>query len=125
MRMSTTWRGTTRTVARVGQPEPLRGEVWDVQFPAIGIHPAVVLSVNTANLRLGHVAIVPVTGTAGPNRTHVPLAADAGLTRYPESFADVTTLQPAPRGRFRRRRGLLSGTEIAHLECRIRVYLGL
>ncbi|MGH3632298.1 MAG: type II toxin-antitoxin system PemK/MazF family toxin, partial [Sciscionella sp.] len=82
------------------QPEPMRGEVWDVRFPAFGVHPAVVLSVNPLNVRLGHAAVIPVTGTRGPEWTHVPLAADAGLTRYSESFADVTSLQPAARSRF-------------------------
>lgn len=107
------------------QPEPLRGEAWDVRFPVAGVHPAVVLSVNLLNARLGLVAVIPITGTRGPEGTHVPLPADAGLTRYLESYADVTSLQPAAHGRFRRRRGLLARTEIAHLEDRIRVYLGL
>lgn len=106
-------------------PEPLRGEVWDVRFPAFGEHPAVVLSVNLLNSRLGHVAVVPITGTAGPASTHVLLTAAAGLTRYDESFADVTGLQPVARGRFRRRRGLLAGAELARMESQIRVYLGL
>lgn len=109
----------------MAQPEPLRGEVWDVHFPAFGTHPAVVLSVNPLNARLGHVAVVPVTGTEGPEQTHVPLTADSGLTRYPESYADVTGLQPVARSRFRRRRGLLTGSEVAHLEEQLRVYLGL
>lgn len=115
----------TRQQTPVAQPEPLRGEVWDVGFPAFGVHPAVVLSVNLLNVRLGHVAVIPITGTRGPEGTHVPLNADAGLTRYPESYADVTGLQPASRGRFRRRRGLLALSEIAHLEDRLRVYLSL
>lgn len=106
-------------------PEPLRGEVWDVRFPAFGEHPAVVLSVNPMNVRLGHVAVVPITGTSGPAVTHGSQTADAGLTRYAESFADVTGLQPVARGRFRRRRGLLSRTELDRVEARIRVYLGL
>jgi mRNA interferase MazF len=89
------------------------------------LHPAVVLSVNPLNMRLGHVAVVPITGTRGPEGTHVSLTADAGLTRYPESYADVTGLQPAARSRFRQRRGLLSTGELAHLEEMIRVYLGL
>lgn len=106
-------------------PEPLRGEVWEVRFPAFGLHPAVVLSVNPLNARLGHAAVIPITGTRGPEGTHVPLTADAGLTRYPESYADVTGLQPAARSRFRRRRGLLASAEIVHLEDRLRIYLGL
>lgn len=103
----------------------MRGEVWDVRFPAFDEHPAVVLSVNALNVRLGHVAVVPVTGSAGPERTHVRLTSDAGLTRYDESYADVTGLQPVARGRLRRRRGLLATGELAHLEERLRVYLGL
>lgn len=106
-------------------PEPLRGEVWDVRFPGFGVHPAVVLSVNPLNTRLGHAAVIPITGTRGPEGTHVPLTADAGLTRYAGSYANVTSLQPVARSRFRRRRGLLTGGEIAHLEDRLRVYLGL
>lgn len=106
-------------------PEPLRGELWEVRFPSFGLHPAVVLSVNPMNARLGHAAVVPITGTCGPDGTDVPLGAEAGLTRYPESYADITGLQPVARSRFRRRRGLLASTELAHLEERIRIYLGL
>lgn len=96
-----------------------------MRFPAFGVHPAVVLSVTALNTRLGHVAAIPVTGTRGPEGTHVPLTAGAGLTRYPESYADITGLQPAARGRFLQRRGRLAATEIAHLEDRLCVYLGL
>lgn len=106
-------------------PEPFRGEVWDVRFPAFGEHPAVVLSVNPLNIRLGHVAVVPITGTPGPELTHVPLTADAGLTRYDESYADITGLQPVERGRLLRRRGLLTRAELERLEDLIRIYLGL
>jgi mRNA interferase MazF len=102
-------------------PEPFRGEVWDVRFPAFGEHPAIVLSVNPLNLRLGHVAVTPITGSAGPDLTHVPLTADAGLTRY----ADITGLQPVARGRLLRRRGLLTLRELTRLEGQIRTYLGL
>ncbi|MBA3742314.1 type II toxin-antitoxin system PemK/MazF family toxin [Sporichthya sp.] len=105
--------------------EPMRGEVWDVNFPGIGMHPSVVLSVNALNIRLGHVAVIPITGTRGPEVTHVALGAEAGLTRYPESYADVTELQPIARRRFRRRRGLANRDELDRLEQRLRVYLGL
>lgn len=106
-------------------PEPFRGEVWDVRFPRFGEHPAIVLSVNALNTRLGHVAVVPVTGTIGPDATHVALDADAGLTRYDESYADITGLQPIERGRLVRRRGLLALSELARVEGLIRTYLGL
>jgi len=107
------------------RPEPLRGEIWDVRFPGFGEHPAAVLSINLLNSRLGHVAVVPVTGTPGPETTHVPLGPDAGLTRYDESYADVTAVQPVARGRFLRRRGLLAAGELGRLERQLRVYLGL
>lgn len=106
-------------------PEPFRGEVWDVRFPAFGQHPAVVLSVNPLNMRLGHVAVIPITGTPGPELTHVPLTPDAGLTRYDESYADITGLQPAARGRLLRRRGILTHGELARVEDQVRIYLGL
>lgn len=83
------------------------------------------LSVNPLNVRLGHVAVVPVTGSRGPELTHVTLTADAGLTRYEEPYADITGVQPAARGRFRHRRGLLTGGELMRLEDGLRVYLGL
>lgn len=84
----------------MARPEPLRGEVWDVSFPAFGVHPAVVLSINSLNARLGHAAFIPITGTQGPEGTHLALNADAGLTRYGESYADVTALQPLPEAAF-------------------------
>ena len=106
-------------------PEPFRGEVWDVDFPDFGMHPSVVLSINVLNTRLGHVAVIPVTGTRGPEQTHVPLTADAGLTRYDESYADVTALQPVARSRRLRRRGLLTRTEVDRLGRQVATYLGL
>lgn len=106
-------------------PEPFRGEMWDVDFDEFGLHPAVVLSVNLLNTRLGHVAVIPVTGTRGPDQTHVSLDADAGLTRYDESYADITTLQPVSRSRLLTRRGLLTRREIERLERQLVVYLGL
>jgi len=106
-------------------PEPFRGEVWDVDFDDFGMHPAVILSINSLNTRLGHVAVIPVTGTRGPEQTHVPLTADAGLTRYDESYAVVTALQPVARSQLLARRGLLIGTEIDRLGRQIATYLGL
>lgn len=114
-----------RLQASMAPPEPFRGEVWDVWFPVSGEHPAVVISVNALNRRLGHIAVVPVTGTSGPALTHIPLTADAGLTRYDEPYADVTGLQPVARGRFRRRRGLLATSELTTIDDQIRIYLGL
>jgi mRNA interferase MazF len=106
-------------------PEPFRGEVWDVDFDDFGLHPAVVLSINPLNVRLGHVAVIPVTGTPGPKQTHVPLTANAGLTRYEESYADVTGLQPVARSCMLTRRGLLTSGELERLAQQLAVYLGI
>ena len=106
-------------------PEPFRGEVWDVDFPDFGTHPAVVLSVNALNARLGHVAVVPVTGSPGPDLTHIPLTADAGLTRYDQSYADITALQPVDRARLLSQRGRLAPSEMSRLADQLKVYLGL
>ena len=106
-------------------PEPFRGEVWDIDFPDLDVHPAVVLSVNALNTRLGHVAVVPVTGTPGPELTHVPLTADAGLTRYDQSYADVTALQPVDRAALLHQRGRLAPSELDRLVGQLRIYLGL
>ena len=106
-------------------PEPFRGEVWDVDFPDFRVHPAVVLSINGLNTRLGHVAVIPVTGTRGPEQTYVALTSDAALTRYDESYADITALQPVARSQFLQRRGLLARTEIERLVTQLLTYLGL
>lgn len=106
-------------------PEPFRGEVWDVDFAEFGRHPAVVLSINPLNSRLGHVAVIPVTGTTGPQQTHVPVTADAGLTRYDQSYADITALQPVARTTLLARRGLLTSAELDRLGHQLSIYLGL
>ena len=87
----------------------------DVHFPDVGTHPAVVPSVDPVDVRLGHVAVIPVTGTQGPGQTHVPLGTDAGPTRYDESYADVPGRQPVARERLLARRGLLSLRELERL----------
>lgn len=106
-------------------PEPFRGEVWDVDFVEFDRHPAVVMSVNALNRRLGHVAVIPVTGTPGPASTHVSLDEDAGLTRYDRSLADVTALQPVDRAAPIRQRGRLAPSEVDRIAEQLRTYLGL
>jgi mRNA interferase MazF len=111
--------------APVAMYEPLRGEVWDVRFPAFGHQPAVVLSVNPPGGHIRHLSVIPITHSPGPTSTHVMLTGDISLTGHDESYADVSGLQPADRSHFRGRRGLLSSIDLAHLEDQLRVYLGL
>jgi mRNA interferase MazF len=105
--------------------EPLRGEVWDVFIHGAGVHPALVMSVNAVNARLNHAAIIPITGTPGPGSTHIPLDRDAGLTKYPESYADVTGIRAAAKANFRVRQGRVSLEELGHVERQLSIYLGL
>jgi mRNA interferase MazF len=105
--------------------EPLRGEVWDVFLHGAGIHPALVMSVNAVNARLRHVAIIPITGTLGPGSTHIPLERDAGLTKYDESYVDITGIRVAAKAHFRSQRGRVSLPELAHVEQQLSIYLGL
>ena len=105
--------------------DAFRGEVWDVDFAEFGEHPAVVLSTNAPNAQLGHVAVLVVTGTTGPTTTHLPLTADAGLTRYDESYVDITSLQPVDKLDLLRQRGRLTQAELHRIEAALRVYLGL
>jgi mRNA interferase MazF len=74
---------------------------------------------------LGAVTAALVTGTAGPSSTHVPVAAESGLTGHAESFVNTTDLHTIPKPAFRRRRGRLHPAEMARVEDAIRTYLGL
>jgi mRNA interferase MazF len=105
--------------------EPLRGEVWDVRLPVVGEHPAIILTINPMIARLRSVTVAVITGTAGPVPTHIPLDADAGLTRYEISYANATDLHSVDQSRLRRRRGRLHPAELQRLESAIRTYLGL
>jgi mRNA interferase MazF len=105
--------------------DPLRGEVWDARLTGVGEHPVVVLTVNPLISRLSSVTVAVVTGTEGPNSTHVPLGTDAGLTRYDVSFVNATDIQTVAQARLRRRRGLLHPAELARVEDAIRISLGL
>ncbi len=105
--------------------EPLRGEVWDVRLPVVGEHPAIILTINPMIARLSSVTVAVITGTAGPVPTHIPLDADAGLTRYEISYANATDLHSVDQSRLRRRRGRLHPAELQRLDSAIRTYLGL
>lgn len=105
--------------------EPLRGEVWDAALPRAGDHPVVVLTVNRLLQVLSSTTAVLVTGTPGPRSTHIPLGPDAGLTRYPESYAVATELHDVPLAALRRSRGRLAAGELRALEDAIRVAHGL
>jgi mRNA interferase MazF len=99
--------------------------VWDVSFPRVGPHPAIVLTINRPGQKLSSLTVVLISGTDGPRTTHIPLDSDVGLTRYAESYACTTEIHTVPIGRFRQRRGRLSHQELAAVEAALKVVLGL
>ncbi|MBC7303753.1 MAG: type II toxin-antitoxin system PemK/MazF family toxin, partial [Nocardia sp.] len=57
----------------------LRGEVWSCALPQpVGPHPVVVLTVNRIAAPLTAVTVALITGTSGPDVTHVPVGPDSG-----------------------------------------------
>ena len=104
----------------------LRGEVWVCALPQpVGPHPVVVLTVNRIAEPLSAITVALITGTSGPSTTHVPIGPDAGLTKYDESFVNCADLHTVAKPRLRRRLGLLSASELRHVEGSIRLILGL
>ena len=105
--------------------EPFRGDVWDAHLPRVGDHPVIVLTVNVLISRLSAVTVAIVTGTEGPEQTHIPLDRESGLTGYDISYANVTDLHAIAKSSLRHRRGRLHPHELARLEEAVRLYLGL
>lgn len=102
----------------------LRGEVWSCALPSpVGPRPVVVLTVNRIAEPLA--AVTVVTGTAGPDATHVPVGPESGLTRYTGSFVNCTDLHTVAKPRLRRKIGLLAPAELTRVENMIRLVLGL
>jgi len=104
---------------------PMRGEVWACAVPVAGPHPVVVLTVNQIAAPLSAVTVALVTGSAGPEVTHVRIGPDAGMTKYPESYVNCTDIHTLAKPRLRRRLGRLAPAEIRSVETAIRRILGL
>ena len=103
----------------------MRGEVWSCAVPVAGPHPVVVLTVNRIAQHLSAVTVALITGTPGPDVTHVGIGADCGLTKYPQSFVNCSDLHTVGKPRLRRRLGRLAPMELRTVEAAIRHVLGL
>jgi mRNA interferase MazF len=104
----------------------LRGEVWACALPQpVGPHPVVVLTVNRVAEPLASVTVALITGTSGPQVTHIPIGTDAGLTKYEESYVNCTDLHTVAKSRLRKKLGLLAPSELNHVEDSVRLILGL
>ncbi|MGY1455517.1 type II toxin-antitoxin system PemK/MazF family toxin [Streptomyces sp. SS8] len=104
----------------------LRGEVWVCALPQpVGPHPVVVLTVNRIAEPLASVTVALITGTSGPQTTHVPIGPDAGLKKYDESYVNCADLHTVAKPRLRRKLGLLAPGELRRVEESVRLILGL
>jgi mRNA interferase MazF len=103
----------------------MRGEVWVCAVLQAGTHPGVVLTVNRIAEPLSSVTVALVTGTPGPDLTHVRIGPEAGVRKYQEPYVNCTDLHTLDKPRLRRRLGLLSIGELRSVESAVRVILGL
>jgi len=103
----------------------MRGELWLCAVPVVGTHPGVVLTVNRIAEPLSSVTVALVTGTPGPDSTHVRIGPEAGATKYDESYVNCTDVHSLDKPRLRRRLGRLAMGEMRNVESALRVILGL
>ena len=82
-----------------------RRDVWDVDFPGIGRHPAVVLTNQVLLGRMNGCTVAVITHTEGPSSTHIAVGPESGCD--PDSFVNVTDLHTVKKAHFSSRRGEL------------------
>ncbi len=112
-------------------PEPLRGDVWDLDLDPIqgreqaGSRPALILSVDLFNEGPADlVVIVPLTRTQRNVRWHVSVRPlEGGLAA--ESYIQCENVGSVSKLRLKRRRGRVSPATLEKVEDRIRILLGL
>jgi mRNA interferase MazF len=112
-------------------PEPLRGEVWDLDLNPIvgreqaGFRPALVLSVDLFNAGAAElVVVVPITRTERKIRWHVPVRPpEGGLAAA--NFIQCENVRSVSKRRLKRVRGRVSAETLEQVEDRVRILLGL
>lgn len=112
-------------VVAATEATPMRGEVWACAVPLAGPHPVLILTVNRIAAPLSAVTVALITGTPGPEATHLRIGPDFGVTKYPESYVNCSDLHTVDKPRLRLRLGRLALTEMRGVEAAIRRTLGL
>jgi mRNA interferase MazF len=111
--------------------QPLRGEVWDLNFDPVtgheqaGTRPAVILSEDIFNEGPAELIVVaPITRTSRKIRWHVAVSPpEGGLVS--ESFIQCENVRSVSKQRLKRLRGRISGGTFQQVEDRLRILLGL
>jgi mRNA interferase MazF len=100
-----------------------RGEVHDVDWPGLGVRPAVVVTRPTAIAHLSNVTVVLVTTRVRGLPTEVELGAAHGLVEG--SVANCDNVLTVPKTALVGRRGTLGPTELHALDDALRIALAL
>ncbi len=100
-----------------------RGDVFDVDIPTLGRHPAVVVTRQEAIPVRTNVTVVVVTSSVLGHTAEVPLNSEVGLDHA--SVANCDELYTIPKRTLVRKRGELRFEEIRALDRALAVSLGL
>ncbi len=100
-----------------------RGEVYDVDWPELGLRPAVIATRPTAIPHLTNVTVVLVTTRVRGLPTEVELGTAHGL--IDGSVANCDSLLTIPKKALATRRGLLGPAELHALDDALRIALAL
>jgi mRNA interferase MazF len=112
-------------------PDPLRGDVWNVNLDPTkgreqrGTRPALVVSHNTFNRSAAElVVVVPLTTTFRGIPLHVRIEPPEGGVKSP-SFAKIEDVRSVSKGRLTKRFGSVSAATLALVADRLRILLDL
>lgn len=100
-----------------------RGEVYDVDWPGLGLRPAVIVTRPTAIPYLANVAVALITTRVRGLPTEVELGTAHGLVEG--SVVNTDNLLTVPKTALARHRGALGSADLRALDQALRVALGL
>lgn len=101
-----------------------RGEVWWAKMPApAGVRPVLLLTRNTAYGSRTHATVAPLTRSARPIRSHVPVGPEDGVPQL--SVVNVDDIQTLPMAWLARRITTLTPDKMAEVARAIKFALNL
>lgn len=100
-----------------------RGDIWDAEIPGVGVHPAVVITRDTAIPVLSSLVCVLITSTFHGHVAEVAVGREEGLDH--DSAANCDNVFTLPVRVLTRRRGRLGAARLAQLDAALTIALGL